>query len=118
MFKPWMLGIGAAIAMALSGAGQASDGKISVVGAVTTPTCTLIVSSVGVPLIGNGISNQVGTTLNVHSATGALFGKSAADCDAAVDTANMAAATLVSIYFESLDSVEREPGGIISIVYK
>src|ERR1700689_1530479 len=118
MFKQWMLWTSAAIAVALPGAEQASDGRIGFIGAVTTPTCTLVVRGVGTSLILNGISNQGGTTLNLPAAAGTFFSISAADCNGAVDTTKMATATLVSIYFESVDSVEQESAGIISVVYK
>jgi type 1 fimbria pilin len=118
MFKQWMLWTSATIAMALPGAGQASDGRIDFIGAVTTPTCEIFFSGVGTSLILNGISNQGSTTLNLPAAAGAFFSISAADCDGAVDTTKMGAATLVSIYFESVNSVKQESDGIINIVYK
>jgi hypothetical protein len=83
-----MLRTGAAIAMtamALPGAGRASDGTISFIGGVTTPSCTGIVGGA---------------------------------CDRAVDTAKMGAPSVVSIYFETVDSAEPESVGIIDIVYK
>ncbi len=92
MLKQWMLWTSATIAMALPGAGQASDGTIGFIGAVTTPTCALIVSDVGTSL--------------------------AAGCDRAVDATEVGAATLVSIYFESVSSVGHESAGIINIVYE
>ena len=113
-----MLWTSATIAMALPAAGQASDGSIGFIGAVTTPTCTLIVGGVGTSLIMHGISHQGSTTLNLPAAAGTFFSMSVADCDGAVDTTKMGAATLVSIYFESVNSAEQESAGIISIVYK
>jgi type 1 fimbria pilin len=118
MFKQWMLCAGATVAMVLPGAGQASAGRIGFIGAVTTPTCTLIVRGVGASLIVNGIGNRGSTTLNLPGAAGTFFSISAADCDGAVDTTKMGAANLASIYFESVNSVELESDGIISIVYK
>jgi type 1 fimbria pilin len=112
-----MLWTSATIAMALPGAGQASDGRIGFIGAVTTPTCSLIVGGVGTSLIVNGLSNEGSTTLTLPAAAGTFFSISAADCDGAVDTTKMGAAPLVSIYFESVNSIEQESDGIISIVY-
>jgi hypothetical protein len=65
----------------------------------------------------NGISNEGSTTLTLPGAAGTFFIISAADCTGAIDTTEMGAAPLVSIYFQSVDSVEQESGGIISIVY-
>jgi len=118
MLKPWMLWTCAAIAMALPGAGQASDGRIGFIGVVATPTCTLIVSDIGTSGIVNGIGNQGSTTLNLGAAAGAFLSISAADCDGAVDTTKVGAAPLVSIYFESVNAVEQQSAGIISIVYE
>jgi hypothetical protein len=113
-----MLWTSATIAMALPGAGQASDGRIGFTGAVTTPACARIVSGAGASLIVNGIGNEGSTTLTFPAAAGTYFRISAADCDGAVDTTKMGAAPVVSIYFESVNSVEQESAGIISIVYK
>jgi len=118
MFNQWMPWASAAIAMALPGAGQASDGRIDFIGAVTAPTCTLTVSGVGTSRMVNGISIQGSTTLNLPAAAGTFFTISAADCMGAVDTTKMGAAPLVSIYFQSVNSVEQEPVGIISIEYE
>jgi type 1 fimbria pilin len=118
MFKHWMLLASATIAVALPGAGQASDGRIDFIGAVTTPTCTLIVSGVGTSLVLNSISNQGSTALNLPIVVGTIFSISAAECHGAADTTETGAATLVSIYFESVNSVGPESDGIIGIVYK
>ncbi|MGC1459485.1 MAG: hypothetical protein WA825_14510 [Steroidobacteraceae bacterium] len=118
MPKPWMLWTSAAIAMALPCAGLASDGRIDFIGVVATPTCTLVVSDVGTSGIVNGIGNQGRTTLNLPAATATFLSISAADCDAAVDTTKVGSATLVSIYFETVNSVDQQSAGIISIVYE
>lgn len=112
-----MLGTGAAIAMALPGAGQASEGRISFIGAVVTPTCSLIVGGVGTRVIANGIGNEGRAIRALPAAAGTFFRSGAPDCDAAVDTTKTGRVPLVSISFESVNSVEREFAGIISIVY-
>jgi type 1 fimbria pilin len=111
-----MLSTSATIAMALPGAGHASDGRIYFIGSVASATCTVVVSKPDTSLIVNG--NEGGRTLTLPAAAGALLSVGATGCDAAADTTKMAAAALVSIYFESVNYVEQGPGGIISIVYK
>lgn len=118
MLKRWMLWTGATVAVALPVAGQASDGRIDFVGAVTTPTCTLVVSGVGTSPIVSGISRQRSATLSLAATAGTFFSMGDADCLGVADTSKMGAATLVSIYFEIVNSVEHESGAIISIVYK
>jgi hypothetical protein len=118
MFKQWMLWTSAAIAVALPGAEQASDGRLVFIGAVTAPTCALIVRGAGTSPILNDISNQGGTRLNLPAAAGTFLSISGADCNGVVDTTKIGTATLVSIYFETVDSVEQESAGIISVVYK
>jgi len=113
-----MLWTSAAIAMALPGAGQASDGRIDFIGAVTTPTCTLLVRGVGTSLILNGPGNEVSTTLTLPAAAGTFVSIGTAGCGGAVDTSKMTAVPLVSIYFETVNSVEQGSNGIISIVYR
>jgi type 1 fimbria pilin len=116
-----MLLTGAAIAMAamaLPGAGQAADGKISFIGAVTTPSCALIVSDVDPSRMIDSISNAGAATLILPAAAGTSFSISAADCDGAVYATKMGTASVVSIYFESVNSLQRVSDGIISIVYK
>jgi hypothetical protein len=101
-----MLWTGAAIAMAataLPGAGQASDGTISFIGAVAAPSCTLIVRDVDLSRLIDSIS---------------YAGRTAAGCDAAVDATKTGSASMVSIYFETVSSIDHESDGIISIVYK
>jgi type 1 fimbria pilin len=105
------------IAMALPAAGRASDGRISFVGAVTTPTCTLNVSDVGSSLIVKGLSKEGGMTLTVPAAAGIYFSMRAADCGGAIGASRIGTAPLVSIYFESVNSVDQEPVGVISLRY-
>jgi len=66
----------------------------------------------------NSVNSQGSTTLTLLAAAETFFSISAADCDAAVDATKMGGASLVSIYFDSVNSVEQESDGIISIVYK
>jgi hypothetical protein len=72
------------------------------------------VRGVDTSLIVKGVSNQLNEAFTLPAAAGTVF---SADCSEAAAPAKMGAAPVVSIYFESVNSVARESAAIISIEY-